>query len=113
MSTVYSKQFYAAIICVINIAIGNADVFKGSHGFGAHLDGALSTLQLHAPYFDIAAVHFARSSFKTKCVISTGNVTVADAHVLASIDVNSIIVGNAATDDLYVFNMDIRTLKIM
>ena len=93
------EEFDAAVRGVVNVAIGDGDVFEVGHGFGAGFDGALAGFEFAVGDLDILAGHGAGGGFEADGVVAGVDFAVGDLHGLAAVDVDAVVVGDAAADD--------------
>ena len=95
------------------MTIADLDVLKSCHGFCSHLNARLITFQLHIRNNDIITSHFAGSSLKTKSIVATDNITITNTYMLATININTIIMSYSKTAYRHIVDIHITTLEIM
>ena len=113
MGPIHREEFDSAILCIVDMAVTDFDILKSPHGFRSHLDSRLITLQLHIRHDNIIASHLTGSSLEAKSIVTADNIAIADAHMLATVNINPIIVSHTKATDSDIMNIHIAALEIV
>ncbi len=113
VGTVYREEFDSPVLGVVDVAVADFYVLKTAHRLGSHLNACLIALQLHVGHDDIVAAHLAGSGLEAQGIVSADDVAPADAHVLATVDIDAVVVCHAEAADGDLMDIHVAALEVV